>query len=610
MKKFSQKLLSSLLALLIITPYGTSLVRAESAQEVRAAFDEFLNQIFISSMSSDSITLNYNLRHPENFGIERIEPTLGNYSIAPYAEYRKEYENYYENLKSFSYSLLNEEQRLIYDILEYNIKLELELMSEDIYYYPATLRPSGFQSVLPVILAEYRLYDENDVKDYLTLLTKINDYFEQIYKHEQKRASLGLFMSDSTLDAVVKEINEFTAKKENNFLIETFNARLDELKITSSKKAEYKEENKKRVLNNVIPAYNNLASNLKKMKGQGKNNGGLSGFKHGKEYYEYLVKAYTGSDKSAEELAALIDERTEQLLYAVLLIAMIEPSVLEYIDEPGYSSDDPKKILETLKSKITDYYPPAAKVQHEVKYVPPSLEDSLSPAFYLTPPIDDYSQNVIYINRSSVKSNTLFNTLAHEGYPGHLYQITYFNSKDVNPLRKIMSFSGYTEGWATYAEIDSFKFADFPEINDELTAILRINSDFSLAIHSRIDIGVNYEGWSVNDTQEYLSKFGIDSKDTAKGIYDYVVQSPARFLQYYVGYLEFEELRAYTAEKLGDKFSLKDFHKCVLDTGPAPFPIVKKELDKYISSVLRAQPPQSPQRQSSQIRPFYYRAVA
>ena len=83
-----------------------------------------------------------------------------------------------------------------------------------------------------------------------------------------------------------------------------------------------------------------------------------------------------------------------------------------------------------IRDRIKTDFPELTDSTYEVKHVPKALESSLSPAFFLIPPIDSDTTNVIYINDKSREEGTdLYSVLAHEGYPGHLYQSVYFNRK-------------------------------------------------------------------------------------------------------------------------------------------------------------------------------------
>ena len=605
MKKTTQKILTVLLTLFIVITFsgcfgpakdgftqligllGNNSAESEATDaahtNIQADFDSFLERQFIEEATADSITLNFSLRYPENYGIDRISPTYGEYSAEAFIENDEELKKLMEELNSFEYSALTEDQQLTYDILKFKLETTLEFEGYD--YYGNALSPTiGLQAQLPFILAEYNFYSEADVVDYLELLEIMDAYYQDILTFEREKSENGFFMSDSAADAVIKQCNEFLANKEDNFLIDSFNSRIDEMDISSDKKEEYKKENKDKVLNNVIPAYKNLIDGLEQLKGTGKNDKGLCYYEHGKEYYELISKDKTGSTKSVTEMATALDERISYAFYEIYQVFDEYPEMGEYLEDIDFGSDDPVEIMEYLKEQMAYFYPQGAEVKYTLKYIDPSLEESSSPAFYLIPALDDFSSNIIYINGAKSIADSLYSTMAHEGFPGHLYQSTYYFNKNPNPMRYMLNFGGYTEGWASYVEANAFYYADFPEMQTELAIILRSDHIISLFMHARSDIGVNYEGWSVEELNEFLTSFGIDDLDTAKSMHDRVIQEPANYLNYAIGSLEFFELYEYASSEMGSKFSLIDFHKSILDVGPAPFPIVKEAVDNYINS--------------------------
>jgi len=552
---------------------------------VRAAFDDFIDQQFIDYVTDDTITLHFTLRHPENFGINRVEPTLGEFGSAAFAELEIQSREDLEALRNFPYSELSDDQKLIYDILVYYMELDIALFDQDLQYYISVLRPgTGMQAELPILLAEYKFYEESDVLDYLALLKDVDPFFRKAIKFEEERSKRGLFIADFAVDSIIEGCNDFTALRENNFLIEIFDEKIDELGLAEDKAAKYKEENKNTIINDVIPAYRTLVGGLENLKGTGVNDSGMCHFDQGKEYYEYLIKSQIGSDESVTSLADMIDERLEIVRYGMSYIIYNDESVLDLLKNPDFGSGDPEGIIEMIKYGMTDFYPENAGAAHTLKSLHPSLASSFPAAFYLSVPIDDFSSAVIYINDGSFSSDDLFPILAHEGYPGHLYQDTYFKSKKLHPLRYAMSSIGYIEGWATFAEINAYMFADFPEMGTELGILLGFDTEYKLALQSRCDIGVNYEGWTQKDLADYLWDFGIESRDAVRSIYEYVIKSPTRTLRYYVGYLEIENLLDYAHSELGDAFSHMGFNECILDIGPAPFFVVKKAVENYVTA--------------------------
>ena len=551
-----------------------------SADQIQMEFDAFVQQVFVKNVTEDSLTLHYTLQTPEKYGIDPIEPTLGEYSLAEYQEAVMESENWLASLEGFRYEALKKDQQLIYDVLR--SVLQTDLKFSDLLEYQECLGPTtGIQAQLPVLLAEYSIETCEDVNTYITLLNLIPDYFSGIETFEREKSEKGLFMSDTTVEAVIKQCQEFITNPEDNYLITIFEDKLDEAEdLSESQKKEYIEENRTAVLESVIPAYEGLIDTLTELKGTGNNEGGLCKLPEGKEYYEYLVEAMTGSHRAIDDLDTMADVALHKAQKAMAKIMSDSPDAYYDAQDITYPCTDPAETLEYLRQQIAgDFESLPEEITCDIKYVDESLEDSLSPAFYLTSPLDNYKENVVYLNLSDEYDlSEAFSTLGHEGYPGHLYQNAYFASTEPEPIRSIISVGGYSEGWGTYAEIYSYELAGFDK---NTTKLLQENTVATLCLYAKADIGVNYHGWSLKKLCDYLDKFGFESSQ-GKIVYDAVTAEPVSYLQYTLGYLEIEEMIARAQESLGDKFTLKEFHRFFLSLGSVPFDVAYDRLEDWI----------------------------
>ena len=237
---------------------------------------------------------------------------------------------------------------------------------------------------------------------------------------------------------------------------------------------------------------------------------------------------------------------------------------------------DPSSILSNLEAKLDGSFPELPAVNTKVKYVQKSMEEYLSPAFYMVPAIDNANQNVIYINQGRMTDDiSLFTTLAHEGYPGHLYQNVYYANQDPDPIRCVLNYGGYTEGWATYSEMLSYYYTT---LSKEHATLLQKNASIILGLYALADMGIHYDGWTLLETISFFHTYGITDPTTIEDIYDLIIADPANYLKYYIGYVEFLELKKEAVEKWGENFTQKRFHKAVLDVGPSSFSIIKKEI--------------------------------
>lgn len=568
------------------TTEASSSTEATVAAEDNEAFNTFLLEEFIDGVSEDTLTLHYSLKNPSAYGID-LAPTFGDLDFTNTEKDIQATNETLTKLTAFDYSTLSARQQQDYDIIK--TYLEDGLASAEYNLYSSAFGTvSGVQCNMPINFAEYQFYVEKDITDYLSLLEQIPDYFNAVLEFEQKRVDSGFGLQDFQLDEVIEQCESVIAVKETNYLITTFDDRIDAFSgIDDAKKKEYKEQNKDAILNVVFPAYESLIETIKTFKGKAAIEGGLCNLEKGKDYYEKLVRYDTGSSKNIDEIITMLDSALSDALNKMYTAATVDyDGYSSYFDDDAvsYGSDDPSVLLDTLKLAMMEYYPEGPQTSYTIKYVEKELEDSLSPAFYMVPPIDDAVENVIYINNGSTDTSGLFTTLAHEGYPGHLYQTNYYNSTNPAPIRNLMNFNGYVEGWATYVEIQSPELFTFAEHNEAYTLMEQAMTILNLVVASRIDIGVNYEGWYLDDVKDYLTNNGLN-EEVGENIYEYVICEPANYLKYCVSALEFMELQDYAKEQLGTNFDMKAFNQSLLDCGPCQFEYVKQSVDAYISSV-------------------------
>ena len=546
-------------------------------------FEKYIDQIFQEELKGNTLNLHYTLAYPEDYGIKDYSVSLGTMKPEALKENLEETRVLNKKLKSFDSGQLSEENQIIYDILSLEFSSQLSLGSS--YLLAEPLGPNlGIQAQLPILLAEYTLRTSADIKDYFSLLSQIPDYFQSILEFEEEKARRDLFMSDASADRIIRQCQSFMETGEENYLYSMFRQRIEELltekRITQDQADSFIEMQEKLMDQCVFPAYLTLSQGLEDLKGQGKNSGGLAHLEGGKEYYVYLIRSTVGDYRSPEEILQSLFLRLQTDYQKVQELLSSDPQLLSRAYNLTPSDLSPEQMLDYLQHVITDDFPGVEVDSYEVKYVPESMEDFSSPAFYLTPPVDTLTPNTIYINQASqVSPAELFTTLAHEGFPGHLYQTVYFSKQDHHPIRELLSCSGYIEGWATYVEALSYDYASpFLHIDQEILDFLCLNRSISLCLYAILDLGIHDQGWNAQTTADTLAVFGITDPDTCQEIFQYIVENPANYLKYYLGYLNFLDLREEVQSTAGSSFSPRDFHKNLLDIGPAPFPVVEKYL--------------------------------
>lgn len=557
-------------------------------------FQALAEDLFYSELSGNMLNLHYTLAYPEKYGFTG-EVVLPSYEPGPDNEDGSYgIRSTLNRLSKISPERLNEDNSYAYELLNRYLTLRLSGSSYD--YYDEPLSPSsGMQSGLPILLADYTFRSPKDVEDYLHILDQTDTYFDGLIQYEKEKAEHGLFMSDSAAADVIEQccsiMDKDALSSGTHFLHTTFEERLNALEqecaLPQKQKEQWISENDRLLTTVMAPAYERLADAFTILQGSGQNDKGLCYFPEGRSYYEYLLASVTGSRRSIPEIKNILFEDFRQNFAALAALLGRYPQLTAAFpyNEDAFPYVTPEEMLDDLKNRMAADFPPfpesdqSGRINYTIKSVSPAMEDYCSPAYYLTPPIDDMSGNIIYINhKSSPDALTLYTTLAHEGYPGHLYQTVYsqlyMNQNDASCIRYLLHYGGYVEGWALYVENISYRYAA-SLVTDPLTAAwyeaCRLNRNIQLCLYSMLDIAIHYEGATLPKAQAILRKAGITDPKTASAIYDYIVEEPVNYLKYYLGFLEFLSLRDTARDLWGDGFSLTRFHQFVLDTGPSDF---------------------------------------
>lgn len=565
---------------MIIGNIGCSKNRPMSEQEkVQTSFDAFAKDIFCNTITSNTLNLHYTLAYPEKYGIHgTAKATLGDYGYDTFVSESKNVEQLISLLSEFNYDLLTPEQQLTYDILEDALRSDAE--SQNYIYFAEALSPlNGYQVQLPILMANYAFRNKTDIENYLALLSEFDEFFTKIIDFQKLKSAQGYFMPDSMAESVIEQCRTFIEDIENNYLIETFNSEIESINwLTKKEKVLYIDDNYQYVTNDVANAYQIIIDGLTELSGTATNDAGLCYYPNGKEYYAYLVRGATGSAKSVKSLQSLTEEYIQESLQEIYSLMIIDPTLVEKLDTYSFSCSEPEDILKHLKTQIKNDFPEFPDAKCEICSVHKSLEEFLSPAFFVVPPIDDTLNNVIYINNYYSNLN-LFTTLAHEGYPGHLYQNIYAASLNLPAIRRLLSYPGYTEGWATYVEYYSY---NLDNLDKNVARTLSLNDSATLGLYAYLDMGIHYDGWLFEDVLNYLKVFGFTDEKIALEIYNAILQNPAEYLSYFIGYLEIMELRKNAEDRLGENFNIKDFHKFLLETGPAPYDIIAEYMERNL----------------------------
>ena len=549
-------------------------------------FEKFLDDIFIKLVSESYLYMHNSVENYKALNIEKPKVEWGEleYSIESDSE---EYIEQLVELRKFDYDSLSYKEQYDYDLFEYSL---LETIASAFYERYDLLFSKGTDilSGIIVTLDEFTFYDEESINDYLELLKDVDKYLNDALVYTKAQADNGLYLSDSSIDYNLDFIDSYVSKVDDNSLILSFNSKLDSIDfINEETKAKYKEDSTNTVKSEVIPAFNKVKDELKKYIGKGSNED-LALCNIDPNYAELTFMLNTSSNKSINEIYQITCDALDDLIANFNTAAYDEDAVNEYykISESkkyGAFGLEDKETLDYLREHLSVKFPELKEAEYTVSRLDSSSASDNTVAYYVSPPLDNLSLNVIRTNPNAMGYDIVYDyvVLAHEGFPGHLYQNIYFQMTNPNRFRATQSFIGYTEGYASYVELEALDFAGLK--NKHTADIYRYFYMAEYLIDSIVDMGVNYYGWSMDDLKQYLKDEDLN-EEAATSLYEMAIDRPGVLDRYGVGYAMIHDLKQNAQKELGDAFNEIDFNRLLIEHGELPFCIVKESIDSYIKS--------------------------
>lgn len=556
--------------------------------EAEAALKKLDERMFAESVVSDALSFHLTVAHPENFPLITDYPTgWGEFTYADQEASNEENIAWLEELYAIDRNALSDDSRITYDTLVQFLEQGIE--GNQYYYYNEVLDTFvGLHSNLPLNLVFYDMHTKADVENYLTLLADTPRYVGQVLAFEQEKSADGKFMRDNALDKVLEQIKAFMDARETCFLFATFDefiADIDEL--SDEERAAYSARNTE-LVNALIDSYQVLYDGLEALRGTATTDGALYTYgEEGKAFFATELKYNACADITPEEALKILYDELNAQLSKLFDAAKKGAAVFDKYDTVELSVGTTEENIEYLKELMADYYPELP--EHTLTFMdcPSELEDQFSPAAYLIPPVDDASENLIILNNKTLENdNRYLDTLAHEGYPGHLYHYQYLRTliNKTGYTRQALSMGGYYESWSQSGEVF------FDNYNTRFGApycnFMSANSTIgNLLLPAIVSIEVNYFGKSADDMFDLTSAyFGDEAATELKDIYyDYAVENPFYFLEYAMGYSIYQQKLREAEDICGASFDLRSFHETYLNIGPTYFNISMPIMDEWIS---------------------------
>ncbi|NVD44499.1 DUF885 domain-containing protein [Qipengyuania atrilutea] len=458
---------------------------------------------------------------------------------------------------------------------------------------------NGAQSQLPAFLINIHRVDNADqAGDYVSRIEGLGPVLDTLIAQSRERAAAGVMPPDWVYPYVISDIQNLLDAGVGNAVLEDFRGKVEALDLSASDSAALVAQAEMAWEQSARPAYQRLLAEMQRQQRIAPTEDGIWRFENGAEYYAALLKNYTTTDLSPDEIHNIGLREVDRIhaeMRAIMEQVGFEGDLQDFFEytrtadrfyydtREGYLSDA-EAVLDAMRAKLPEYFSTLPQAPMVIKPVEEFREQSAGKAFYSSPAPDGSRPGTYYVNLYNLKDmskNELEALAYHEGVPGHHLQRTIQTELgDVPPFRRFGGVTAYTEGWGLYSEELG---KDMGFYQDPYSDFGRLGMELWRAARLVVDTGIHHKRWSRERAIDYLKQNTPNPDgDIRKAIERYVVY-PGQATAYMIGKLKIMELRDKAERELGGMYDIREFHDVVLKSGPVPLSILEENVDAYIA---------------------------
>ncbi len=470
---------------------------------------------------------------------------------------------------------------------------------------------SWHTTVPSVLINIHRVSTEKDLQAYIARLEDVSPLFDQVFEQMRVQAELGVFPPrwsyPQMLEASRNVVSGVPFDDDNtseNPIFADFKAKLEALGLSDEDSADYLQKATSALRQSVLPAYQQMIVELESQLEVAPEGDGVWRLPNGENYYNALLKFYTTTELTADEIHALGLENVERIHNEMRVIMkqvgfdgdlqaffafMREDQQFFYPETDQGRADYLAASVATInemREVLPEYFGILPKAELTVKRVEEFREKSAGKAFYQGPPPDGSRPGIYYVNLFQMADMPKYQMEAlayHEGIPGHHNQLAITAELEGLPeFQKNARFTAFTEGWGLYSEYIGKEMGFY---KDPYSDFGRLAMELWRACRLVVDSGIHAKKWSREDAIQYLQDNTPNpANDTVKAIERYIVY-PGQATAYLVGKIKILELRESAKLALGEKFDIRKFHDLVLKDGPMPLSMLESKINAWVADV-------------------------
>ena len=558
-----------------------------TGEEAAKKLHELDEEIFKNG-KTDIISMVFDIEDPSKFGMTWPDVGIEPWSPDDDQKGQESIQQVLTTLNEIDFGSLELEDQILYDTLMHDYTLANEMNGMD-YYTSSMNSLTGENMELPIIFATLGFDDQADVERYLKMLADVKPYFESLFEYEKKVAEAGNSRPDAILDKLLESLEAVYKNHEGNYMYTTFEDRVNAMDLDDAVKKDLIAKNKEILDTSFFPAYEELKKNMETLRGTAKTSGKICEMQGGKAFYEKYFQLRSGTSLTIDEAKKfLLDDINAK--YSDFYAKLFKLNQQQNDELMKHMSQDPSVAITTgsfesdvefCKDAIKSDFPDIGDVKYTIYHIPKELSKNLSPAAYMSTPVDDINKNVLMLNDHSTGLGDMLTTVAHEAFPGHLFEAVY-HMQHLNNFYQKGGTTAYKEGWSTYSEdyimnLTTGYDLQVYECFDLYIALLNYQ------MQAYLDICVHYDGWGRDEVVNFANQyFPGAGEELADAFYDRIVEIPCYVTPYCFGNMCCSKIINDAMAQYGSQYSKKEIHAAYLDMGPSSFDLLEKYMPLFV----------------------------
>ncbi|MFT6285605.1 MAG: hypothetical protein ACJA09_000340 [Alcanivorax sp.] len=497
----------------------------------------------------------------------------------------------------------------------YQLDLERNLSSDNFrHHHPIITQHRGpHTSMVSNLINIHQVNDVADAEAYIGRLEKVGIWFDQVIEQMRIRQQKNFLLANWQYPKIIQASQNvivgapYDKSGQDSSLWADIQEKIAALNIAPEQQEQLLQPARAALLNVVKPAYERLIAELELQSALASDADGVWKFDNGDAFYAELLRWYTTTDLSAEEVHNIGLREVERIhgeMQAIMDQVEFKGSLADFFlfirEEPRFyypDTDEGKaqylaeavRLIDVIREDLPTFFGLLPKAELVVKRVESFREQSAGTAFYNGPPADGSRPGIYYANlyRMSDMPKYKMEALAyHEGVPGHHMQRAISAELTAVPdFQKYIGFTAYTEGWGLYSELLA---KDMGYYTDPYADFGRLTMELWRGCRLVVDTGIHSKRWTRKAAIDYLVENTPSAVTEATKAIERYIAMPGQATAYMIGKMKILELREKARAELGEDFDIRQFHDIVLKDGAVPLSILERKIDEMIAEVKSA----------------------